>query len=104
MIAQAFTAASLTSCSKIWSVFVKPDQAVQISPGDAQAAGSQGLIAIVLANGVDGQFDFIVAKLPLKGAGRMVIANVDDVVEVGILVFLRCSGSDHPHERSFRER
>jgi hypothetical protein len=68
--------------------FGNPDQAMQVGTGDAQAAGSQGLIPIVLSNGCYGQFHLIVAKLPFKGACRMVVADVDNVVNVGNLILL----------------
>ena len=54
---------------------------MQISPGDAQAAGGQRLVAVVFADGGDRQFDLVVAKLAFKGAGGMVIGNIDNVVD-----------------------
>ena len=44
----------------------------------------------MLAYGVDSQADFVVAKQALKGTGRLVVGNIDDValVSYGNLVFL----------------
>src|SRR5208283_3108109 len=64
----------------------EPDQAVQIGARDVQAARSQGLVAVVIADGGDGELDLIVAELALEGAGRQVVANIDDIVEGALLV------------------
>src|SRR5208283_2512411 len=44
----------------------EPDQAVQIGARDVQAARSQGLVAVVIADGCDGELDLIVAELSLE--------------------------------------
>ena len=56
---------------------------MQISPGDAQASGCQRLVPIVFPDGGCRQFDFIFAELPLKRACGMVVANIDNAVDVG---------------------
>jgi len=38
-----------------------------------------GLVPVVLANRGNGQLDLVIAKLPLKRAGRMIVADIDDV-------------------------
>ena len=62
---------------------------MQVSPGDTQAAGCQRFVPVVLANGLHRQFDFVIANLPLEGTCGMVIANIDDVFDFGVIVFLR---------------
>jgi hypothetical protein len=58
---------------------------MQIRAGDAQAAGGQRLVAVVLSNGGNGQLDLVVAQLALEGAGGIVVADVDDVADVAEL-------------------
>ena len=44
------------------------EQAVQIGAGDGEAASSKGLIAVVFADGGDGELDLVVAELTLERA------------------------------------
>src|SRR5208282_3089077 len=62
--------------------FGQPDQAMQISTRDAQAAGCKGLVAVVIAYSVDGEFHFVVAEQMFECALRIVFADVDDLVRV----------------------
>ena len=68
--------------------FGEANEPVQISAGDAQAAGSQRLVPVVFANSRDGQLDLVVAELALERTVRLVIGDVDDVVEAGS-IFIR---------------
>ena len=65
------------------------NEAMEICARDAEAASGQGFVSIVLADCIDGQLDFVVAELALKGAGRLVVGDVDDFVEGGVLFMSR---------------
>ena len=47
-------------------VIGEPQEPVKIGAGDGEAARSQGLVPVVLANGGDGEVDLVVAKLALE--------------------------------------
>ncbi len=72
--------------------FGKPDQAMKVSPRDAKATGGEGLVAVVLADGGNGELDFVFVNLALKGAGRLVIADVDHIFKPGGVVFVVVQG------------
>ena len=65
---------------------------MQIGARDAKAACGEGLVAVVFANGLDGQLDFVFVNLALKGAGGLVLADIDNIVKAGGLVFLDVQG------------
>jgi hypothetical protein len=73
--------------------FAEPDQAMQIGSGDAQAAGCQRLVPIVLTNSGFGQLDLIVAELSLEGAGGMIIAYIDDVADIAVFARVTSASS-----------
>ena len=68
-------------------IFSETQEAMKIGAGDGQAARGERLVSVVLANGGDGKPDFVVAELTLEGAGRLVVGNVDDLVETGRILF-----------------
>src|ERR1022692_3252643 len=59
--------------------FGEPDEAMQISTRDAQAAGRKGLVAVVIAYSIDGEFHFIIAEQVFECAFGIVFADVDDL-------------------------
>ena len=67
--------------------FGETQEAMQIGARDGKAARGQRLVAVVFANGGDGQPDFVVAELALERAGRLVVGDVDDFVEGGGIFF-----------------
>ena len=67
---------------------------MQVGAGDAEAARGQRLVAVIFADGGDGEFDLVFVDLALKGAGGLVVGNVDNVVKLGGFYFLECSVSD----------
>jgi hypothetical protein len=54
---------------------------MQIGARDAKAARGQGLVAVVLAHGGDGQLDFVVVNLAFEGAGGLIVGDIDDIVK-----------------------
>ena len=58
-------------------------QPVEISARDAQAAGGQRLVAVVLADRAHRQLDLVIAQLALERAGGLVVADVDYTSVVG---------------------
>ncbi len=53
---------------------------MKVCPGDLQAAGSEGFVAIALAHGGGCELNFVVAELPFKGACGVVVVDADDVL------------------------
>jgi len=61
---------------------------MEIGARDAKPACRERLVSVILAHGRDGELDFVFVNLAFKGAGRLVFADVDDILKAGGLVFL----------------